>query len=91
MESGSENSCPNVWSSCGSARQVFSLELLFPSLLCKLNAADGYRRCLESLEPEHRAESAVDSAMILLHNYCSGTCWIVSQRGALSLPLISTP
>jgi hypothetical protein len=68
MESGSENSCPDVWSSCGSARQVSSLELLFPNLLCKLNAADGYRRCLESLEPEHRPNSLFDSAMILLHN-----------------------
>ncbi len=54
MRSRSENSCANVWSSCGSARQVSSLELLFPNLLYKLNAADGCRHCLESLEPEHR-------------------------------------
>jgi hypothetical protein len=42
MVSGSENSCPNVRSSHGSTRQVSSLELVFPNLLCKLNAADGY-------------------------------------------------
>ena len=66
MESGSENSCPNVWSSCRSARQVSSLELVFPNLPCQLNAADGYRRCPESLEPEHRPNPLFDSAMILL-------------------------
>ena len=68
MRLGSENSCPNVRSSYGSARQVSSLELLFPNLLCKLNAADGYRRCLESLEPEHRPNPLFNAAMILLHN-----------------------
>jgi hypothetical protein len=68
MRSRSENSCPNVWSSSGPARQVSSLELLFPNLLYKLNAADGCRRCLESLEPEHRPSPLFDSAMILLHN-----------------------
>jgi hypothetical protein len=68
MGSGSENSCPNVRSSYRSARQVYSPELLFPNLLCELNAADGYCRCLESLEPEHRPNPLFNSAMILLHN-----------------------
>jgi hypothetical protein len=68
MRSGSENRCPNVRSIYGSARQVSNLELVFPNLLCKLNAADGYRRCLESLEPEHRPNPLFDAAMVLLHN-----------------------
>jgi len=68
MGSSSENSCPNVRISYGSAQQVSSLELLFPNLLCKLDAADRYRRRFKSLEPEHGPNPLFDAAMILLHN-----------------------
>jgi hypothetical protein len=68
MESGSENSRPNVWNSCRSSRQISNLELVFPNPLCKFDAADRYCRCLESFEPEHRPNPLFDSAMILLHD-----------------------
>jgi hypothetical protein len=42
--------------------------MLFPNLLCKLNAADGYRGYVKSLEPEHRPNPLFDAAMILFHN-----------------------
>jgi len=64
----SKHSSPNIRSDYGSARQVSSFELLFTNLLCKLNATDGYRRRLKSLEPEHRPNSLFDMAMILLHH-----------------------
>jgi hypothetical protein len=59
---------PNVRSSYGSAWQVSGFEQLFPILLCKLNADDGYHRCLKSLEPKPRPNSLFDLAMILLHH-----------------------
>lgn len=68
MGSSSENSCPNVRISYESAKQVSSLELLLPSLLCKLNAADRYRRRFKSLEPEHRPNPLFDEAMLLIHS-----------------------
>jgi hypothetical protein len=85
MGAGSENSCPNVWSRCRFARQVSSHELVFLNLLCKLDAADRYRCCLESLESEHWLNPLFDSAMTLLHNVVqvSGTCRIVFQHGAI--------
>jgi hypothetical protein len=64
----SHYSSPNVRSSYGSAQQVLSFELLFPNLLSKLNAADGYRCCLKSLESKHRPNPLFEAAMILLHN-----------------------
>lgn len=68
MSLGSENSYPNVRSSYRSARQASSLELLFPNLFCKLDAADRYCRWFKSLAPEHRPNPLFDAAMILLHN-----------------------
>lgn len=57
-EASSENSCPNVRISYGSAQQV-------SSLLCKLNAADRYRRRFKSLEPEHRPNPLFDAAILV--------------------------
>jgi hypothetical protein len=51
-----------------SARQLPRLELMFPSLVRKLDAANRYRCGLESLEPEHRSYPLFDSTMILLNN-----------------------
>ena len=41
---------------------------MLPNLLGKLDAADRYRRRLESFESEHRSNPVFNSAMILLHN-----------------------
>jgi len=60
-----------------SARQVSSVELLFPNFLCKLDTTDSYRRSLEAIEPEHRSNPLFDSTMILLHNIVqilAGSC-----------------
>jgi hypothetical protein len=39
--------------------ELSSGELLFPDLLCELDATDCDLRCVESLEPEHWRESVV--------------------------------
>ena len=65
---GGENSRPSLRSSSGSARQLSRLELMFPNLLCELDAADRDCRRFEPFESEHRPDPVFDSAMILLYN-----------------------
>jgi len=65
---GGEHSRPDAWDSFRSARQLSRLELMFPNLLRKLDAANRYSCGLESLEPEHRPYPLFDPAMILLDN-----------------------
>jgi hypothetical protein len=64
----SQNSRPTIWGASGSARQLSSLELMFPNLLCKLDAADRDHGRVEPFESEHRPYPLFDSAMILLHD-----------------------
>ena len=82
-KSGLENSSPNVWNRSGSARQLSRLELMFSNLLCKFDAADRYRRCLESLESEHWPNPLFDSAMILLHKIVQVLAGSYSNTGAI--------
>jgi hypothetical protein len=44
----------------------FEVELLFLDFLCQLNAPDRHSRRLESLKSEHRPDSLLYPAMILL-------------------------
>jgi hypothetical protein len=51
--------------------QWFEVELLFLDFLCQLNAADRHGRRLESLESEHRPDSLLYPAKILLEYWSS--------------------
>jgi hypothetical protein len=57
------------------------------NLLCKLNAADGYRRCLKSLEPKHR----LNATMVLLHNIVQVLAGSYPNTACYQFPLIPAP